>query len=164
MLESILGLCHTIQAQNFKMEKKIGQLEVDVDEMKSGNPKLPEAPRTCECADMLALVHSQLEATNDKVDTIIHNVNGVKSLSPKLVEAPTKNESTCKCTEVESSLALVHSQLDSTNTKVDNFINKINDNKVFKFMNTLLVPRKPEARNIDGTSPEAPTTVEVPLE
>ena len=50
MLESILGLCHTIQAQNFKIEKKIGQLELDVEEMKSGNPKLPKAPRTCKCA------------------------------------------------------------------------------------------------------------------
>jgi len=126
MLESILGLCHTIQAQNFKIEKKIGQLELDVEEMKSGNPKLPEAPRTsprsCERADMLALVHNQLEATNNKVDTIIQNFNGVNSSSPKLDKAATNSASNCKCTEVESSLALVQSQLDSTNTKFDNFI------------------------------------------
>jgi len=131
MLESILGLCHTIQAQNFKIEKKIGQL--DVEEMKSGNTKLPEAPRTsprsCERADMLASVHNQLEATNNKVDTIIQNVNGVNSSSPKLVKAATNSASNCKCTEVESSLALVNSQLDSTNTKVDNFIDKKNGNK-----------------------------------
>ena len=113
MLDSILNLCHTIQAQNFKMEKKIGKLEFDIEEMKSVNPKLPENSRSCECTDMLALVHSQLEATNTKVDTIINNVEEGKFLNPKLVEVP-KSASMCKCDEMKSNLTLVHSQLDST--------------------------------------------------
>lgn len=96
MLESILQLSQSIQAQNFKFDKRLSSFELDIEEVKSAQPQALQpavGTSSCPCSDFkqsLALVHSRLdtmvtaiEATNAKVDLLNRRVNATKSESAK---------------------------------------------------------------------------------